>query len=91
MSTIQRLSAFLAEYPEKTLLIEGFTDNTGTVAFNQDLSERRALSVRNALINEGVNPARLTTVGYGIARPVADNNTAEGRLRNRRVEIVIQN
>ncbi|MCB1841371.1 MAG: OmpA family protein [Halioglobus sp.] len=90
MSTIRRLADFLAEYPDKTVLIEGFTDSTGSAEFNQGLSERRALSVRSALLDAGVSASRISTEGYGMARPVADNSTAEGRQRNRRVEIVIQ-
>jgi len=89
MNTVDRLAVFLSEYPDKTVLIEGFTDNTGTDAFNQGLSERRAASVESALIQAGVSPGRISTIGYGKARPIADNGTAEGRLRNRRVEIVI--
>ena len=89
-STIQRLAGFLEEYPEKTVLIEGFTDSTGGADFNQGLSERRALSVRQALVNAGVSPERISTEGFGMSRPVADNATAEGRQMNRRVEIVIQ-
>lgn len=91
MSTINRLAEFLAEYPNKTLLIEGHTDSVGTDAYNQGLSDRRALAVRTALIQANVDPGRITTVGYGEARPIADNNTAEGRLKNRRVEIIIRN
>jgi outer membrane protein OmpA-like peptidoglycan-associated protein len=89
-TTIQRLANFLEEYPEKTVLIEGFTDSTGSADFNQGLSERRALSVRQALVNAGLSPERISTAGFGMSRPVADNATAEGRQRNRRVEIVIQ-
>ena len=72
------------------MLIEGFTDSTGSAEFNQGLSERRALAVRSALVDAGVSPQRISTEGYGMARPVADNSTPEGRQRNRRVEIVIQ-
>jgi outer membrane protein OmpA-like peptidoglycan-associated protein len=89
MNTVDRLAVFLSEYPDKTVLIEGFTDNTGTDAFNQGLSERRAASGESALIQAGVSPGSISTIGYGKARPIADNGTAEGRLRNRRVEIVI--
>jgi len=90
MSTIERLAMFMAEYPMKTVLIEGHTDDVGTEAFNLGLSERRAASVRNALLAAGVSPERINTVGYGEANPVASNSTAEGRLMNRRVEIVIR-
>ena len=87
--TIDKLAAFLAEYPERRALIEGFTDSTGTVEYNQRLSERRAESVRNALMARGIDPGRLMTRGYGVAFPVATNETAEGRQRNRRVEVII--
>lgn len=90
MSTIQRLASFMAEYPDKTVIIEGYTDDVGTETFNLGLSERRASSVRNALVEMGVSPARVSTVGYGEANPVAPNATPEGRLMNRRVEIVIE-
>ncbi len=91
MSTISRLAEFLAEYPKKNVLIEGHTDSVGTDAYNQGLSERRAMAVQTALIQARVDPARISSVGYGEARPIADNNIAEGRLKNRRVEIVIRN
>ena len=89
MNTIERLAMFMAEYPTRTVVIEGYTDDVGTEAFNLGLSERRAASVRNALVDAGVSPERVTTVGYGEAKPVASNSTAEGRQMNRRVEIVI--
>lgn len=87
--TIDKLAAFLAEYPDRKALIEGFTDSTGTVEYNQRLSERRAQSVRDALVAKGVDASRLMTRGYGVAFPVAGNETAEGRQRNRRVEVII--
>jgi outer membrane protein OmpA-like peptidoglycan-associated protein len=90
MSTIERLALFMAEYPAKTVLIEGYTDDVGSEAFNLGLSERRAASVKNALLAAGVSPLRIATIGYGEARPIASNSTPEGRQMNRRVEIVIQ-
>jgi len=90
MNTIERLALFMAEYPEKTVLIEGYTDDVGNEIYNLGLSERRAVSVKNALLAAGVSPLRVTTVGYGETRPIASNSTPEGRQRNRRVEIVIQ-
>lgn len=90
MSTIERLALFMEEYPAKTVLIEGYTDDVGSEAFNLGLSERRAASVKNALLAAGVSPLRISTVGYGEANPVASNLTPEGRQMNRRVEIVIQ-
>ncbi|MCU7872390.1 MAG: OmpA family protein [Candidatus Thiodiazotropha sp. (ex Lucinoma borealis)] len=90
MSTINKLAKFLAEYPEKTVLVEGHTDNVGSDAFNQDLSERRALSVKNALMQADVDGSRIDTLGMGETTPVTDNSTSAGRLKNRRVEIVIR-
>ena len=74
----------------KTVLIEGYTDDVGSENFNLGLSDRRAASVRNALLAAGVSPLRISTIGYGEARPIASNSTPEGRQMNRRVEIVIQ-
>ncbi|MBW6508854.1 MAG: OmpA family protein [Desulfuromonadales bacterium] len=87
--TIDKLAAFLAEYPKRNVLIEGFTDSTGTAKYNQGLSERRADAVRNALTSRGVDSRRLKIRGYGIEFPVAGNESAAGRQRNRRVEVII--
>jgi len=73
------------------LSIEGHTDSTGSDAHNQGLSERRAQSVRDYLINSGLQSAVLTSKGFGETQPLVTNDTAEGRQRNRRVEIVIEN
>jgi outer membrane protein OmpA-like peptidoglycan-associated protein len=89
-TTIDKLSSFLAEYPNKTVLVEGHTDNVGSDAYNQDLSERRAISVKNALIRAGVDGSRIDTMGLGESQPITDNSTSAGRLKNRRVEIVIR-
>ena len=86
---LNRVANVLRQYPETTIQIAGHTDSTGSEEFNQRLSERRAESVRNALINMGVNPSRLTMVGYGESRPIASNNTEAGRQQNRRVEVRI--
>ena len=87
--TIDKLVAFLAEYPDRKVMIEGFTDSTGAEDYNQRLSESRAQSVREALVAKGIDSARIVTRGYGEAFPVASNETAEGRQRNRRVEVII--
>jgi outer membrane protein OmpA-like peptidoglycan-associated protein len=71
------------------MTVAGYTDSTGSEELNQKLSEKRAESVKNALVGEGVNPARITTVGYGESKPVADNDTEAGRQLNRRVTIFI--
>ena len=87
--TIDKLAAFLTEYPTRNVLIEGFTDSTGAVEYNQGLSERRADAVKNLLTAKGIDSSRLMTRGYGVDFPVAGNQTAEGRQRNRRVEVII--
>lgn len=87
--SIDKLAAFLTEYPTRNVLIEGFTDSTGSVEYNQRLSERRAEAVRNVLTAQGIDPRRLMIRGYGVEYPVAGNETAEGRQRNRRVEVII--
>lgn len=86
---LDKLVNFLNQYPQRNVLIEGFTDSTGSEALNQKLSEQRSEAVRAALTNMGVNPGRIFTRGYGEAYPVAGNTTASGRQLNRRVEIVL--
>ncbi len=88
---VGRVAEFLRHYPEQTLAIEGFTDSVGDETYNQALSERRAATVRLALVQEGIDSARIISRGYGEAFPVASNDTPDGRQRNRRVEIVIGN
>ena len=70
-------------------IIEGHTDDSGDAAFNQQLSEKRAEAVKAEAVANGANPDKITTVGYGETRPIADNSTREGRAKNRRVEIKI--
>ena len=89
MRTAQKLANVLQNNPERTVLIEGFTDSTGTAAHNQALSERRAGAVRNALQEQGIGRERIAIRGYGAAYPVAANDTAQNRQLNRRVEIVL--
>ena len=86
---VQRLADFMQRYPERKVLIEGYTDSTGGSSYNQTLSEQRASAVSNALINLGVSADRVSTKGYGKAYPVASNNNVAGRQLNRRVEIVL--
>lgn len=89
MRTVQRLSDFMMEYGDRRVRVEGYTDSTGSESYNQDLSERRAMAVRDALTAEGIARSRIEVMGYGEAYPVASNDTSAGRQQNRRVEIVI--
>jgi len=87
---LDRLIAFLKENPDKRVALEGHTDSVGTPQYNQGLSERRAASVKDYLTKRGVAANRVSTAGFGLTRPIADNKTAEGRAKNRRVEIKVQ-
>lgn len=86
---VDKLAAFMQKYPKRNVMIEGYTDSTGSAAYNQDLSKRRADAVRTELVSGGINPQRIVTKGFGAESPVADNATASGRQQNRRVEVVI--
>ncbi len=88
-ATLDRLATFLRDNAERSLQIEGHTDSTGSDALNMALSQQRADAVRNALLQRGVEGTRIVARGMGKSAPVASNDTAEGRQRNRRVEIVI--
>ena len=83
-SEIARVATVLNKYPQTRLRVEGHTDTKGTEEYNQQLSEKRANSVKNALIQQGVNEQRITTVGYGESQPISSNDAV-----NRRVNIVI--
>jgi outer membrane protein OmpA-like peptidoglycan-associated protein len=82
--------ALLEKSPGSMIVVEGHTDTQGSAEFNLDLSERRAKSVRQFLISQGVPDDRIQAKGVGFAQPVAPNKTAEGRANNRRVEIILQ-
>jgi outer membrane protein OmpA-like peptidoglycan-associated protein len=86
---MQKLADILKDNPQRTVSVEGFTDSTGTASYNQELSERRAETVRDTLAGMGVSADRITTRGYGRSFPVATNGTEAGRQLNRRVEVVI--
>ncbi len=86
---LARLSGIILSHPGLNLQVEGYTDSTGSDAFNQKLSEQRANTVREFLMTQGLNPQTVTSVGYGKAYPVATNDTASGRAMNRRVEMVV--
>jgi outer membrane protein OmpA-like peptidoglycan-associated protein len=88
-SNVKQIAAILNQYPDFKISVEGHTDSRGSDALNQRLSNERAASVRNALISGGVDAGRITSSGFGESQPVADNNTAEGRQQNRRVEVIV--
>jgi outer membrane protein OmpA-like peptidoglycan-associated protein len=85
-----KIATILNQFGEMSILIEGHTDAVGTDEYNLGLSQRRAEAVRVFLVSQGVTETRLSAAGYGESRPVADNETAEGRQKNRRVDLVIQ-
>jgi outer membrane protein OmpA-like peptidoglycan-associated protein len=87
---IKAVAANLIRYPNSTIEVIGHTDNSGSAAYNQDLSQRRAVSVANVLRESGVPNARLAAYGRGEDQPIASNLTPEGRAANRRVEIIIR-
>jgi outer membrane protein OmpA-like peptidoglycan-associated protein len=91
MMNVNKLAQFLQENPDRKVIVEGYTDSTGAASYNQSLSERRAGSVRMALVKMGVDPSRVVSQGYGKEYPVADNGSASGRAMNRRVEVTISN
>ena len=88
-ANIEKLGAILKKYDDTNILVEGHTDSTGSEAYNQTLSEKRAQSVAQYAENQGVAVTRFTTKGYGKSQPIAPNATVEGRQQNRRVEIAI--
>jgi outer membrane protein OmpA-like peptidoglycan-associated protein len=89
-STLRDLASNFQRYPDETISVEGHTDNVGSAAYNQTLSENRAYSVKTYLVDQGVPSSRVSAVGYGETRPKASNTTPEGRQLNRRVEIHIR-
>lgn len=87
---IGKLAKLLKQYPNSTILLEGHTDSTGSSTYNQNLSKSRADAVMKVLINEfGIDRNRITTSGMGESQPIASNETAEGRAKNRRVEAIV--
>jgi outer membrane protein OmpA-like peptidoglycan-associated protein len=90
LKELQKAVAFVKKYPGARIRLDGYTDSIGTDSYNIKLSERRATAVMNYLVKEAdVDSSKIMAVGHGKADPVADNETAEGRAKNRRVEISI--
>jgi outer membrane protein OmpA-like peptidoglycan-associated protein len=87
---VRSLAHTLAHYPKQHVIVKGHTDNQGPERRNQSASEDRADSVRNLLVAEGMAPSRITAIGLGASLPIASNDTAEGRLRNWRVEVELR-
>jgi len=87
--SLNKLVAFLNQYPDRNIMIEGHTDDVGTAASNLTLSERRAGSVQSYLLQQGVGSQRITSSGMGESQPIANNDTDTGRQQNRRVEVII--
>lgn len=86
---LDKLMDILVEYPDASLIVDGHTDATGTEEYNQWLSEKRAESVKKYAVDKGLVEDRISTHGYGQTKPIAANNTKEGRQKNRRVEVTI--
>lgn len=89
-TSLAKIAGILIVYGESNVLVEGHTDNTGSADLNQKLSEQRAANVLQFMVEQGVAIERLKSAGFGFTRPVGDNNTLEGRQKNRRVDLVIQ-
>jgi hypothetical protein len=89
VATVTNLTAILKAYPNVEGKLEGHTDSTGTVEANQKLSEDRAGAIKASMVKDGIAETRLTTAGFGSTRPLASNETEEGRAKNRRLELEI--
>ncbi len=89
MNTLTDLNRVLKKYPKNRIVVQGYTDSTGTDEYNQTLSTQRAQAVYNYLLSGGLKTLSITYVGYGKSNPVASNDTEEGRAQNRRVVLAI--
>jgi outer membrane protein OmpA-like peptidoglycan-associated protein len=87
--SLAKFAGVVASYPSLRYVVEGHTDNTGREETNRELSLKRAISVRDYLIGQGIPASSIDVAGFGPFMPIADNTTADGRARNRRVEIVV--
>jgi outer membrane protein OmpA-like peptidoglycan-associated protein len=89
-TSLAKVAGILSVYQELNVSVEGHTDNTGSEEHNLKLSEQRAQNVLDFLVAQGIEASRLTSKGYGMTLPIADNKTKEGRQKNRRVDLVIK-
>jgi len=87
---LDQVARVVRDIPDRHVRIEGYTDSTGGPELNLMLSQSRAQAVRDFLVSRGVPPSRITAMGFGATRPIAENSTEEGRATNRRVEVVIE-
>ena len=87
---LEQAADVLLEFSKTAVVVQGHTDSTGNETHNQDLSERRAVAVKNNLVGHGVNANRIAALGYGEGSPVASNETEAGRRKNRRVELLLK-
>jgi len=88
--SLDEFAQVMMDYPKTAILVQGYTDSTGSEEYNQALSERRATAVMNHLALRQVDESRMKAIGYGEGYPVGDNSTAQGRSQNRRVEILVK-
>lgn len=88
--TLNQMADVMVRHPDSDILVKGHTDSSGSEAYNQELSERRAKMVQNYMITRGVSASRITSIGFGKTMPIAPNDTPQNRQKNRRVEIEIK-
>jgi outer membrane protein OmpA-like peptidoglycan-associated protein len=86
---LAKVSGILLAYPNLKVQVEGYTDNVGTQEYNQTLSQQRGDAVRDYLVSQGVSAGNISSIGYGMSNPIADNSTNAGRAQNRRVQLVV--
>ena len=89
LATLKDLNRVLKKYPKNRIVVQGFTDSTGTAEYNKQLSTQRAQAVYNYLLSNGLKTLGITYIGYGESNPVASNDTEAGRAKNRRVVLAI--
>ena len=88
-TNLKQMADIMKKYPENVLAVNGYTDNTGSAKVNEELSTKRAAAVKQTLVANGMPESTISVHGLGPAAPVADNKTADGRMKNRRVEIEV--
>jgi outer membrane protein OmpA-like peptidoglycan-associated protein len=89
VETVNALAQTLKAYPSVKIGLEGFTDATGDAVSNKQLSQERAEAIKSRLVQSGIEESRITTAGFGSEKPVASNDTEDGRAKNRRTEVVV--